>query len=95
MPSLGLFAARFVQMGLTAYGHTEADAVVAVKQLFSKFVHCYRASGQLEKRLDALGLSWYWKDEYPDKLPPYEDLNEWIGIAGNSEASAREAVMAA
>ena len=74
-----LVAARFRELGLTAYGRTESEAVLALKRLFNKFVRSYRESGQIEARLDQVGAKWYWADEYPDTLPPFEDTNELFG----------------
>ena len=34
----GTYAVRFVELGLTAYGRTEADALVRCKKLFNRFV---------------------------------------------------------
>lgn len=74
-------AARFRELGLTAYGRTEFEAVLALKRLFNKFVHTYRESGQIEARLEQVGVRWYWADEYPDTLPPFEDTNELLETA--------------
>ena len=75
-------AARLRKLGLTAYGSTEAEAVLACKKLFNKFVHTYRARGEIEKRLDQVGVEWHWADEYPEDAPAYEDtnrlFNDWI-----------------
>ena len=70
-----LFAARFENLGLTAYGQTESEAVLELKKLFNKFVRTYREAGQLECRLDQTGVEWYWADEYPADKPPFEDTN--------------------
>ena len=83
---LGLFAARFEKLGLTAYGHTESEAVLELKKLFNKFVRVYREAGQIETRLEQAGVEWYWADEYPSDMPPFEDTNEmfsnpWLDVS--------------
>jgi hypothetical protein len=70
----GLIAARFKELGLTAYGSTEAQAILSVKRLFNKFVHAYKEAQQLGLRLDQAGVEWYWADDNPAST--YEDTNE-------------------
>ena len=80
----GISAARFRGLGLTAYGRTESEAVLEVKKLFNKFIHAYREVGHLEERLNQSGEKWYWLDEYPESLPPFEDTDvlfeQWAGV---------------
>ena len=81
-----LVAARFLELGLTAYGRTESEAVLSLKRLFNKFIHTYREWGTLEERLECLGVEWYWGYEYPSDGPPYEDTNDlfetWTNLKG-------------
>lgn len=66
-------AARFKELGLTAYGRNEREAILACKKLFSRFVRIHREHGELEDRLNDFGVEWYWEDEYPTDHPAYED----------------------
>ena len=71
----GVFAARFAEMGLTAFGDSPGAAVEALKRVFRTYIHACREHSVLEKNLTRLGVQWYWKDEYPDDAPEYEDTN--------------------
>lgn len=71
----GVYAAQFRELGLTGYGSAETEATLALKRLFNRFIHYYRDAGRIEERLDELGATWYWADEYPEGLPPFEDTN--------------------
>ena len=75
----GVFAARFVKLGLTAYGRTEERAVLELKRLFNSFVRRYRELGQIEKRLNQAGVEWCWEDDYPKDRPAFEDTNKLFG----------------
>lgn len=92
-------AARFRELGLTAYGRTEFEAVLALKRLFNKFVRSYRASGQIEARLNQVNVTWYWADEYPQDLPPYEDttglFGTWVEVPRITEAQRDAYLIAA
>ena len=70
-----IVAARFEELGLTAYGRTRPEAVLACKKLFNKFIHTHRNRGDIGKRLDKAGVEWYWSDEYPEDRPEYENTN--------------------
>ena len=37
------------KLGLTAYGHSEDEALQSLKKLFNKFVRTYRASGRTRR----------------------------------------------
>ena len=71
-----LHAARFEDLGLTAYGATPDEAVAALKRMFNTFIHAHRRLGSLEDTLNQLGVNWYWADEYPSNCPPYENTND-------------------
>ena len=67
-----MFAARIPELGLTAYGRNEEMARESVKVQFNRFINKYRELGLdlLEKRLNQVGVEWYWEDKYPsDGLP--------------------------
>ena len=89
-------AARLKELGLTAYGDTGEEARDAVKALFNKFINEYRDSGLLAKRLDHVGVDWYWRDEYPESSgPTVEDTSQisttaarWTSITISAEAEA-------
>lgn len=63
-----MFAAR-LDLGLTGYGRTEAEAKSSVKDLFNRWVNAYRRKGLLEERLTDIGADWCWLDEYAGGLP--------------------------
>lgn len=73
-----IVAARLETLGLTAYGQDESEAIRACKELFNKFVHSYRDRGEIEERLNQVGVEWYWADEYPDGRPSFEDTNHLL-----------------
>jgi hypothetical protein len=70
-----VWAARFEELGLTAYGSSEHEATVIVKKMLNRFVNAYRNSGQLESRLNQVGVRWHWAKDYPTDAPQYEDTN--------------------
>ena len=69
------YVAHFVGMGLLARAATEEEAVRRCKQLFNKFVHCYRSVGQLAQRLTEAGVEWWWEEDYPLSQPALEDTD--------------------
>ena len=62
-----LVAARVKELGLTAYGRTEDDAVSKLAGLLDKFIEAHNRSGRLPARLDKAGVPWKWKDEGGDE----------------------------
>ena len=72
----GVFAARFPQLGLSAFGETEDEAIVSSKRLFNRFINTYRSVGKLEEVLNSANVEWYWLDEYPGDRPAFEDTNK-------------------
>ena len=67
------FLARCGALRLTtAYGKSEEAAIVKLKQLFNNEINYHRSHGQLEKRLNKLGVEWYWADDYGSD---YEDTD--------------------
>ena len=71
-----IVAARFEQLGLTAYGTSREEAVATLKNMFNRFIHAYRRVGQLEQRLNQLGVEWCWAKDYPTGSPPFENTNQ-------------------
>ena len=71
------YAARVRQLGLTAYGPREEDAMRHCKRMFAVFVEAHRKAGTLESVLDKSGLQW---ERASAAEGTYEDLNEanWI-----------------
>ena len=64
-----MFAARIRELGLTAYGDTEEEAVEKVKRMFATYVYAHRKQGTLENCLEHSGLQWWWEKNYPGPLP--------------------------
>ena len=89
-----LFAARFTSLGLTAYGRDEEDAIFQLKRLFNRFITEHRKLGSLERRLNELGVEWYWADKYPGHLPEYEETggganDTWRTVSATGNADLR------
>lgn len=80
-------AARFEQLGLTAYGNSKEEAVTSLKKMFNKFIHAYRSEGQLEQRLNQLGVEWCWAKDYPTESQPFEDTNPGAARVGHSPSA--------
>ena len=57
-----VFAARLRQLGLTAYGDTEEEAVAGCEKLLQRFVNAYQGNGKLEEVLNRSGVEWHWRD---------------------------------
>ena len=72
----GVFAARFPQLGLSAFGNTEEEAIESSKRLFNRFINTYRSAGRLDEVLNLAGVEWHWREEYPEDRPAFEDTNE-------------------
>ncbi|MCI0441491.1 MAG: hypothetical protein L0177_20505 [Chloroflexi bacterium] len=68
-----LFAARFPELGLTAYGRTEEQAWDDLKIMCRAFIGELRRRGVLERRLNEVGVRWHWAEEYPDDLSTAAD----------------------
>lgn len=99
----GIFAASFLELGLTSYGYTASDAEQSAKRLFNTFIHTYRQEGRLAGRLDQLQVKWWWESDY---TKPYEDTDRlaqgWlpanpsaaapITLQANSQAAESETV---
>ena len=64
-----VFSARLRQLGLTAYGDTEEEAVDDCKKLLSRFVNAYQGNGKLEEVLNRSGVEWHWRDQHPTGGP--------------------------
>lgn len=57
-----LFAARFPELGLTAYGRTEEQAWEDLKVMYRAFIGELRRKGVLEERLNQVGVKWHWAE---------------------------------
>lgn len=69
-----LVAARFRDIGLTAYGRSEDQAVSALAELFVKFAQTHHDAGNLSNRLNKAQVTWYWKDK--STLDAWEPISE-------------------
>ena len=74
----GVFAARFPQLGLSAFGETEEEAIENSKRLFNRFINTYRSVGKLHEVLDSAEVEWHWRDEYPSDRPAFEDTDNLV-----------------
>ena len=75
-----LFAARYPELGLTAYGRTHETALASLKRLLRTCIRTHRSMGTLEEFLDShvdgrAGSRWYWESEYPKDGPRVEYLD--------------------
>ncbi len=73
-------------MGLTAYGHTEKEALDELIKLFNFDIHYHRKKGVLEAHLDNLGVDWSYDNEYEGD---FIDTNELTGGTITSSNSSR------
>ena len=64
-----MFAARLLPLGLTSYGRTSEDAILAVKKQYRRFIAENRRIGRLEKLLSMAKVQWDWEDEYSGNIP--------------------------
>ena len=56
-------AARFEELGITAYGKTEDEAVDACRQLMQDFVRWNAAYGKLDQKLGQSGVTYHQRPE--------------------------------
>ncbi len=73
-------AARLKDIGLTAYGKSDAEAEDKVKRQFARLVSEYRQLGLLEQRLNEVGVTWCWRNEYKDASLPVQNVARMGGI---------------
>ena len=74
-----LWAARFQDMGLTAYGVTKEQAFDNLKHMFNLRIQALRRRGLVADELKRLDVKWAWESEYPEDWTPYEHANEPVG----------------
>ena len=79
-----LVAARYPELGLTAYGRTHEAALASLKRLLRTCIRTHRSMGTLEAFLDShvdeeSGSRWYWESEYPKGGPRVEYLDGMSG----------------
>ena len=93
------FAARCHELGMSAYGKTQDEAVDNLKRHFNVAIRAYREHGKLESILQNSGVAWWWEDDYPDNFPAYEDTGVTSttplsvldgGVHGHGLAGGRE-----
>lgn len=65
----GVFAARYRELGLTAYGNTEAEAEFKLDEVVRLFVTKLPPK-ELERRLKQAGIRFYWESETTDAWEP-------------------------
>lgn len=70
----GMVAAHFEELGLTAYGDSEAMALGALKRLLRAHIGFLRTDGLLEKTLNLTGVDWNPLAEFKETGDEYEDL---------------------
>ena len=56
-----IYAARYRNLGLTAYGASEEEAKKNLSTLTNKFVTTLHRDGTLPNRLATGGVRWYWE----------------------------------
>jgi hypothetical protein len=74
-----LWAARFQDMGLTAYGMTQEQALDNLKHMFHLRIQALRRRGLVAAELSRLKARWSWERDYPEDWIPYEHANEPAG----------------
>ncbi len=79
-----LFASRFPEMGITAYGDTLDEALREMKLSFNAYIHELRKRGILEATLDRLGITWEWEPEYAETGSAYEDTDSLLAPRENT-----------
>lgn len=65
----GMYAARILELGLTAYGKTQDEAQRKVVRMYASSVQAHRELGTLEEWLNRSGLNWFWEEEYKGAQP--------------------------
>ena len=64
----GEFAARYREVGMTAYGPTAEAAIANLKASLDQAIRRARERGVLEKWLDHIGVKWHWAHDEPSPL---------------------------
>ena len=104
-----IFAARYRELGLTAYGRTHDGALASLKRLLRTCIRTHRTKGTLERFLDdhvdgASGSSWCWESEYPgdgrgveylDGPGGHENWFPWVPAAADAADSGEARPIAA
>ena len=62
------YSARCPELGMTAYGKTEDEAVERFKLHFNEAIDAYREQGALRKVLENSGVQWRWEQDAPASL---------------------------
>lgn len=59
------FSARCPELGMTAYGNSEEEAIERFKLHFNEAIDAYREQGALRRVLENSGVQWRWKQDAP------------------------------
>ena len=86
----GIWAARFTDLGLTAYGSSRAKAEVGLRRILIRFVQAHREAGTLEARLDRSGLEWWVSQEGPATTAGSIRVGDFSGAAWEAESPHRD-----
>ena len=69
------YSARCWELGMSAYGKTQDEAIDNFKRHFNAAIQAYREGGKLEGVLTRSGVDWWWEGDYPADRPAYEDTH--------------------
>ena len=72
-----VYAARIVNIGVTAYGNTSKEAEDKLQVALNTYANKLYRNGILGKRLAVLGIHWYWAD-----------TPGWVTESGDGHASS-------
>jgi hypothetical protein len=88
--TLGTWAARIPELGLTAYGDSQEHASAKLRRMFAAAVKARRARSLLSDWLSRSGLEWYWAVDYSGAVPVVDADQETSGgeSAGWLDATA-------
>jgi hypothetical protein len=84
-----LYAARYVNLGLTAYGDSEEEAIANLGKALNTYVRNLAKRGTLTERLARAGVTWYWEHDTPgwawvsptDNGPFRESVSERVAVS--------------
>ena len=87
-------AARFENLGLTAYGSDREEAESNLRRLFDQLINYYRNRGRLEQYLNRRGVEWAPEQDYagdydyavPPNDPPPPTQHKSMMTLGRREA---------
>lgn len=88
-----MFAARLLNLGLTAYEYTEEEARVSVRHLFNEFVNMHREVGDLTEHLARLNVDWGWESDYMRSGRRYEVTSPYPSAPSSRPAPSSRQTM--